>query len=260
MVAITVAAFSSWQSPVNSPAISPQGGVFVDFHAVAILNRCPIATVGGLDHRRSHLGTSRDKHLSHSLPGSIADYYRHSWLDYAGLFAGYGGHIVAELRHMVERYVGDDTHLRFYNIGCVESASQACLYHGHIHAASGKPVKGHDGSEFKKRGTYIIALARYPPADEIGHGVSVDHPAVDFHALAKVNQVGRGVEARLVACRLKHGGQGVACRPLAVGARYMYYLEPALGIAKFPREFYGGVKAGLVGRGSYALKLRGGVI
>ena len=44
---------------------------------------------------------------------------------------------------------------------------------------------------------------------EIHHELLSDGYAVDADALTEVHQVGRGVEAYLVACLLQHGSHGV---------------------------------------------------
>ena len=79
--------------------------------------------------------------------------------------------------------------------------------------------------------------------EDIGLG---DHRAVEAHALAKIFEVGGGVEPHGVAMSLEDAGQGVTGAALAVGAGHVDGLEGVFGVAQVVHEVPGGLQVMLV--------------
>ena len=83
--------------------------------------------------------------------------------------------------------------------------------------------------------------------DEVDDLVLGYHLAIDAYALAEVDEVGRGVEAHLVAGLLEDGGEEMGDGALAVGAGDMDALELTLGVAEGGHHVDGGLDVGLIG-------------
>ena len=83
--------------------------------------------------------------------------------------------------------------------------------------------------------------------DKVDNSLLGYHLAVDADTFAEVDEVGRGVEAHLVASFLEDGGEEVGDGAFAVGAGDMDGLEFALGVAEGGHHVDGGLYIGLIG-------------
>ena len=90
-------------------------------------------------------------------------------------------------------------------------------------------------------------------SDEVDDFLLGNHLTVDADALAEVDEVGRGVEAHLVACFLQDGGEEVGDGAFAVGAGHVDGAELALGVAEGLHHVNGGLDVGLIGSSADAV-------
>ena len=128
---------------------------------------------------------------------------------------------------MVETDVGYYAERRIYNVGGVESATQARLYHGHIDTFAGEKIERHSRGDLEER-RFMLVDERHGPLHEVGYTLLAHGYAVHTYTLSHMTHVRRGIKPRLKTAFGKQSRRHVRHRTLAVGARHVYGPEPLL--------------------------------
>ena len=140
--------------------------------------------------------------------------------------------------HMVIIDIGDDAQFGGDEVGGVEATAHAHFDDGDVDFFLGEIVEGHAYSHLEEGELHGLELLLIR-VDELHHVLFRDHLAVDADAFAKVAEMGRGVEAGLVASFLEHGGQHVGDGTLAVGSAHVHRLEVVLRVVEKVKELDG---------------------
>ena len=160
---------------------------------------------------------------------------------------GFTGAIDASLLHrhcfagitqpvaVIEGNGGDHGHIGLHHIGGVEPTTQPHFQQQHIGGGAAEEPQASQGGELEE-GKGNLAAGRF----HLGKGGAVIAVGqllpVDPHPLGKAQQMGRGVDADLVACGHQNAGRHGTAGALAVGARHRDHLERQLGKPHTPGD------------------------
>ncbi len=129
---------------------------------------------------------------------------------------------------VIEGNGGDHGHIGLHHIGGIEPTAQPHFQQQHIGRGAPKQPQARQGGELEE-GKGYLAAGRF----HLGKGGAViaigQLGPVDPHPFGEAQQMGRGIDADLIAGFYQYAGRHGAAGALAVGARHRDHLERQLG-------------------------------
>ena len=183
----------------------------------------------------------------------LADDHGHVRLYYSGLLSRYQREGVAEKLCVVETDVGDYRQFGRDDVGAIEPAAEADFYYRHVDLLLLEIEKRQRRGKLKERrveGFEELALLLH----EVDDPPFGNHLPVDAYALTEVYEMGRCVQADLVASLLQDGRYAVRARALAIGAGYVYGLVGGVWVVEMLVQCLGGLEPRFISRSPYVLE------
>ncbi len=129
---------------------------------------------------------------------------------------------------VIEGNGGDHGHIGLHHIGGIEPTTQADFQQQHVRCGAAEEPQTGQGRKLEEGERYLAARRFH-----FGKGGAViaicQLLTVDPHPLGKAQQMGRGVDANLVAGGHQNAGRHGAAGALAVGTRHREHLERQSG-------------------------------
>ncbi len=162
---------------------------------------------------------------------NFANDARRVFLDYARLLGRDFGKRVAQKLRVVEADVRDYRQQRFDDVRAIEPAAEPYFDDGDVHLFFFEIFESQRGGKLEKtraegleKGALLL--------DKTDDPFFGNRHAIDADALAEIEQVRRGVQARVQALTLQDRGKRVRATALAVGARDVNHGVMAVGVAE----------------------------